>query len=364
MNDWLIYTGKREPHDDIERLPAPPSWREFGGKPVLPPPAAADESLQRRLGDLRKAHTYRAGPEEVDLVNAALYLRRPLLVTGNPGTGKSTLAYSVAWELKLGRVLKWPVTSRTSRDDGLYQYDALARLQDAGHRNGRRTPGELRSRAAAPFPAPQPVASPELNPQEDEESSDEYSDLGRYIRLGPLGTALLPYERPRVLLIDELDKSDIDLPNDLLNVFEDGQYEIRELTRIADRLPEARVLTDDGDRVVIEGGRVECNAFPLVVITSNGERVFPPAFLRRCLRLHIDAPKKDRLQEIVQAHLGADDEERTRDMIGKFISRRDEGELATDQLLNAIYLMYNQAWPNGPEKLVDKVLHYISQNFE
>jgi MoxR-like ATPase len=128
--------------------------------------------------------------------------------------------------------------------------------------------------------------------------------------------------------------------------------------------PDASVLTNDGDRVEVSGGKVECNAFPLVVITSNGERVFPPAFLRRCLRLHIGAPDADRLQEIVQAHLGADEDRQSMEMIRTFISRRTEGELATDQLLNAIYLMFHHAWPDGRERLVDRVLHYISQNFE
>lgn len=126
------------------------------------------------------------------MVNAALYLRRPLLVTGNPGTGKTSLAYSVAYELDLGEVLYWPITTRTTLKDGLYNYDAVGRLQDA-----------------------------KLNPD------DSLNRIGKYITLGPLGTALLPSERPRVLLIDEIDKSDVDLPNDLLHVFENGEYTIR-----------------------------------------------------------------------------------------------------------------------------------------
>jgi MoxR-like ATPase len=351
VNDWLIYRGTAEPHDGIKRLPPPPNWRTFHGQPLVGPPSSKDDSLERRLGELRRATTYRASAEEIDLVNAALYLRRPLLVTGKPGTGKSTLSYSVAHELGMGRVLKWVITSRSTREDGLYQYDALARLQDA-------------SRTARRADVHQYDGSDDLGYDNVAEDSDHsaYRDIGRYIRLGPLGTALLPYERPRMLLIDELDKSDIDLPNDLLAIFEDGQYEIRELSRIADQQPEATVLTDNGDKVVIRGGKIECNAFPMVMITSNGEREFPPAFKRRCLRLHIDVPDEDRLLDIVQAHLGALGAEEIQRMIETFVHRRSQGDLATDQLLNAIYLLFNEAWPEGRERLVEKVMQFISEN--
>jgi MoxR-like ATPase len=368
VSDWLIYEGSRAPHDDLDtRLPAPPSWRRFRGAPLVPPPSAEDESLERRLGDHARATTYRASDEEIELVNAALYLRRPLLVTGKPGTGKSTLAYSVARELKMGRVLKWPVTSRSGREEGLYQYDALARLQDASRefrlaelrRFGRPTVDRgLTGRGLTPG------SGPEDGSRELASRDDDGADIGRYIRLGPLGTALLPYRRPRVLLIDELDKSDIDLPNDLLTTFEDGQYEIRELSRVADRLPVAEVRTFDGDQVRIEGGKVECSAFPLVIITSNGERAFPPAFLRRCLQLEIKPPGKDRLREIVFAHLGPEGLAQSDKLVDAFIKQREGGDLATDQLLNAIYLMFNQAWPEGRDKLAEKVFQYISQTIE
>jgi len=339
------------PHDEIGRLPAPPSWRTFHGGPLVDPPSEQDVSLERRLGALSRATTYRASDDEVDLVNAALYLRRPLLVTGKPGTGKSTLAYSVAYELGLGNVLKWPITSRSARDEGLCLYDAIARLQDA-------------SRVAQGDRQRRDVAGPNADGAHfrSGRGSVDQQDIGAYIRLGPLGTALLPYQRPRVLLIDELDKSDIDLPNDLLTIFEDGQYEVRELFRIADQLPEATVRTHDGDRVVIHRGLVQCNAFPLVIITSNGERDFPPAFMRRCLKLHIDVPGPKRLLEIVEAHLGPEKAEQSKNMVEKFIELRDGGELATDQLLNAIYLMFNEAWPEGKGGLVEKVLHYIDRN--
>jgi MoxR-like ATPase len=291
---------------------------------VQPPEQAAP-----RPSHLNRAITYRPDDETVELVNAALYLRRPLLVTGRPGTGKSTLAYAVAHELGLGPVLRWPITSRVTLRDGLYQYDPLARLYAASQR---------------------PSAAVEAD------------DIGRYLRLGPLGTAMLPYRAPRVLLIDEIDKSDLDLPNDLLTVLEEGEYEIPELVRVADTRPEVHVLTADGDRrVPVRRGAVECLAFPFVVLTSNGEREFPPAFLRRCVVVELPQPDERRLVEIVEAHLDGLAAS-GRDLIQRFLARRSEGELATDQLLNAIYLVDRAARAGGVDRagLAERVMPYLS----
>src|SRR5947199_6337146 len=119
MSDWKIFHGDRKEHDGIGRLPPPPPWRDFA-------------TLEQR-----RRQTFQASPREVELVNAALYLRRPLLVTGAPGAGKSSLAYAVALELGLGPVLRWSINSRSTLGEGLYHYDALARLRDAGLRQAR-----------------------------------------------------------------------------------------------------------------------------------------------------------------------------------------------------------------------------------
>src|SRR5262245_54800171 len=95
---WQIYSGSRVPHDGVDRLPDPPPWRTFTGGPPLPTPSSDS-------GNAHAATSYRPGEDAVRQVNAALYLRRPLLVTGAPGTGKSSLAYAVAHELGLGKVL-------------------------------------------------------------------------------------------------------------------------------------------------------------------------------------------------------------------------------------------------------------------
>ncbi|MFF6779137.1 AAA family ATPase [Streptomyces sp. NPDC012637] len=343
MSLWPVYTGSSEPHDGIDALPAPPPWRTFDGGPALPP--ARDEDADGGApGRVHRARTYQPTPETVQLVNAALYLRRPLLVTGPPGSGKSSLPYAVARELGLGRVLRWNVTSRTALTDGLYRYDPLSRLYAAGRAGDGSAAGN--------------------GPGDGERSAEAAAEaaIEDHLRLGPLGTALLPYERPRVLLIDEIDKSDLDLPNDLLHVLEEGQYEIPELVRAARSHPVAEVMVADSeDRVPVRHGEVRCRAFPFVVLTSNGEREFPPAFLRRCVRLELRRPLRDQLEEIVRAHLGELDE-RDHALVDAFLRRGSAGELATDQLLNAIYLTRTSGLEApSRESLAESLMPYLGR---
>ncbi|MEU7640801.1 MoxR family ATPase [Streptomyces sp. NPDC039016] len=311
---WRLFRGDGERRE--VPFPTAPPWRRFDQQE---PTSGSTTSSSRR---------YLIGPDEADVVNAALHLRRPLLVTGHPGTGKSSLAHAVAHELALDHVLQWPVNSRSTLQDALYQYDAVGRLREAALRH---------------------------------DTDGTEPDIGQYIRLGPLGNSFVPRERPRVLLIDELDKGDVDLPNDLLTIFEEGEFDIPELTRLPEGQRAVHVQSDDpDDPIPVTRGRVRCREFPVVIITSNGERDFPPAFLRRCVRLDLPEPNEQRLRDIVAAHLGPSALEDIDDLLREFLDRRATGELATDQLLNAVFLRKGGVDLDAGS-LLQAVLHRLGQ---
>jgi MoxR-like ATPase len=190
---------------------------------------------------------YLPSEELVNVVNLAIFLQRPLLIKGAPGSGKTRLARAVAYELKLP-YFAWHIKSTSRARDGLYIYDAVRRLHDA---QLARTGGEDGARV---------------------------DDIGSYIKMGVLGQAFLK-DKPAVILIDEIDKADIDFPNDLL-------------------------LEMDEKRFVIEETREEIRAKhpPLVIITSNDEKDLPDAFLRRCVFYYIEFPTSDQLEQIIRAH--------------------------------------------------------------
>lgn len=312
---WRLFRGDGVPRQ-VEMPPAPP-WRRFG---------SGTGDADRADSGAARPSPYLISPAHADVVNAALHLRRPLLVTGSPGTGKSSLARAVAHELGLGEVLRWPVNSRSTVQDALYRYDAIGRLRETAltRDRGEAEPG-----------------------------------IGTFVRLGPLGTALVPGSRPRALLVDELDKGDVDLPNDLLTVFEEGEFEIPELARLPEDQSEVDVLTErPGERATVRRGRLACEEFPVVVITSNGERDFPPAFLRRCVRLELPTPDEERLRAIVTAHLGEEALEEIDQLLDVFLRRRAARELATDQLLNAVFLRSGGVDVSG-EGLLEAVLHRL-----
>jgi MoxR-like ATPase len=355
---WWVYRGTGRPLYDIllsEVLPPPPPWRKFNGGPLperdIPP--EDDGEMERRLGSELRLSERDVDPHEVDMVNAALYLRRPLIVTGNPGIGKSSLAYRISRELRLGRVLRWPITSHTTLKSGLYGYDAIGRAVTAGTRQAAVGWGrELRSEQVGSATAA--------------DSVDQEPPVGDFVRLGPLGTAFLPCRLPRVLLIDELDKSEADLPNDLLSIFEDGEFTIPELERIRNRSLEVSVSTDDPEETAtIAGGRVRCRAFPVIVITSNRERDFPAAFLRRCLQLEMQNPSRDQLVAIVDAHLAdSDNGEPRHQLVQQFIEQsKMSGGLPADKLLDAVYLATSGAYrENDPSwlRLVDALWRQLT----
>ncbi|AKT43646.1 AAA family ATPase [Chondromyces crocatus] len=174
-------------------------------------------------------------------VNCALVLERPLLVKGEPGTGKTLLAESIAEGLGL-ELLPWHVKSTTRAQDGLYVYDTVQRLYDSRFGDG------------------------------------DVRDIKRYIKLGPLGRAFASPKRV-VLLIDEVDKADLEFPNDLLHELDRMRF-----------------------RVVETGEEVVAQQRPVVVITSNNEKELPDAFLRRCVFHFIDFPEPEFMRQIVRVH--------------------------------------------------------------
>ncbi|SIN99230.1 MoxR-like ATPase [Parasphingorhabdus marina DSM 22363] len=174
-------------------------------------------------------------------VNAAVTLRRPLLVKGEPGTGKTVLAHEIA-KATGAPLIEWNVKSTTKAHQGLYEYDAVARLRD----------GQL--------------------------GDERVHDISNYIRRGKLWEAFTSPDLP-VLLIDEIDKADIEFPNDLLQELDRMEfhvYETKETVKAADR--------------------------PIVVITSNNEKELPDAFLRRCFFHYIKFPDRETMQEIINVH--------------------------------------------------------------
>ena len=184
---------------------------------------------------------YVASRELMDGVNVAIALQKPLLIKGEPGTGKTMLAEAVAKSLGK-KLIIWNIKSTTKAQDGLYMYDTIQRLYDG---------------------------------QFGEEGVD---DIARYIKLGKLGEAFYSEEQV-VLLIDEIDKADLEFPNDLLWELDQMEFYIHETKRT-----------------------VKAKHRPIVIITSNAEKELPDAFLRRCIFHYIDFPDKELMEEIVKTH--------------------------------------------------------------
>jgi MoxR-like ATPase len=218
---------------DPARRPAKP----YAGAPAEPEPYVAADPL-------------------IQAVNLAIFLRRPLLLEGEAGCGKSRLAHAVAYELGLP-LRRWDVRSTAKAQEGLYTYDALLRLHDV-------QTAKLEAERLSGKPRRDPA-----NPMD-------------YRTLGPLGQAFALQECPTVVLIDEIDKADVDFPNDLLAVLDE---------------PWAFPIPETGERIVAAH-------YPIILVTSNKEKGNLPApFLRRCLYHYIEFPDQpELLARIVQAH--------------------------------------------------------------
>jgi MoxR-like ATPase len=225
---------------------------------------------------------YIASPALVDAVNAAIALERPLLIKGEPGTGKTLLAEHVAQGLGLP-LEKWHIKSTSKAQEGLYVYDTVQRLNDARFGDG------------------------------------DVSDIRSYIKLGPMGRTFAAEEH-HVLLIDEVDKADLEFPNDLLRELDEMRFTVMET----------------GDEVV-------ASERPLVIITSNNERELPDAFLRRCVFHFIEFPEKELMQKIVAVHHPNLETRLLDQVLIKFYWLREQSELrkkpSTSELIDWIAVL-------------------------
>lgn len=219
-----------------------------------------------RRSELVRPEKYFADPGLVDAANVALMLGQPLLLTGEAGTGKTQFAYSLAWELGLGEPLKFETKSTSVARDLFYTYDALKRFQDV--QSG------LKPESILPYLTYQALGIAILRTR-------AWAD-----NKGLAGEDFSKTKKPTrsVVLIDEIDKSPRDFPNDILNEIENMYFRIPEM----------------GNKIV----EAERTLPPIVVITSNSEKDLPDAFLRRCVYYNIPFPDKERLQTIVSNRLG------------------------------------------------------------
>jgi MoxR-like ATPase len=238
------------------------------------------------------SQSYVATPDLMLAVNAAIILQRPLLIKGEPGTGKTLLAQEVAAALGLP-LIEWHVKSTTKAQQGLYEYDAVSRLRDS------------------------------------QLGDAKVQDIGNYIVRGVLWQAFQA-DGPTVVLIDEIDKADIEFPNDLLRELDRMEfwvYELRELVRAKQR--------------------------PIVFITSNNEKELPDAFLRRCFFHYIKFPDRETMQRIVDVHFPGLKKALIREALEVFFELREVPGLkkkpSTSELLDWIKLLVAEDIP--PEVL-------------
>ena len=218
-------------------------------------------------------------------VNAAIALERPLLVKGEPGTGKTVLAIEVAKALGC-ELIEWHIKSTTKANQGLYEYDAVSRLRDGQM-------GEERAK-----------------------------DVKNYIKKGKLWEAFTAEKRP-VLLIDEIDKADIEFPNDLLQELDRMEFYVYE--------------TDE---------TVKAHQRPIVIITSNNEKELPDAFLRRCFFHFIKFPDEETMQEIIDVHYPGIKQKLVKDALTTFYAMRElpgvKKKPSTSELLDWLKLLMNE----------------------
>ena len=225
---------------------------------------------------------YIATDELIEAVNASITLEKPLLIKGEPGTGKTKLAEEIALKFDT-KLIKWNIKSTTKAHQGLYEYDAVSRLRDSQLGN------------------------------------DKVNDVANYIKKGVLWNSFVSTKRP-VLLIDEIDKADIEFPNDLLQELDTMEFFVYET-----------------------GEFIKAKQRPIVIITSNNEKDLPDAFLRRCFFHYINFPDVNTLEQIVKVHYPNIKKNLVNASINSFLSVRDtvgiKKKPSTSELLDWLKLI-------------------------
>jgi MoxR-like ATPase len=241
--------------------------------------------------------TYVATEDLMVAVNAAITLERPLLVKGEPGTGKTVLAHEVAGAIGQP-LIEWHIKSTTKAQQGLYEYDAVSRLRDS------------------------------------QLGDEKVHDIANYIKRGKLWEAFTAYEAP-VLLIDEIDKADIEFPNDLLLELDRMEFHVYET-----------------------GETVKAKNRPIVMITSNNEKELPDAFLRRCFFHYINFPDADVMAEIANVHFPNLQKNLLREALNAFYEIREvpgmKKKPSTSELLDWIKLLVAEDIPVEALRSTDK----------
>ncbi|MGB7405350.1 MAG: MoxR family ATPase [Pacificimonas sp.] len=234
-------------------------------------------------------------------VNAAATLRRPLLIKGEPGTGKTVLANEVAKAMD-APLIEWHIKSTTKAQQGLYEYDAVSRLRDS------------------------------------QLGDERVHDISNYIKRGKLWEAFTSEQTP-ILLVDEIDKADIEFPNDLLQELDRMEFYVYET-----------------------GETVKAAERPIIIITSNNEKELPDAFLRRCFFHYIKFPDKQTMKDIIQVHFPDIQKDLVKEALSVFFDMRDVPGLkkkpSTSELLDWLKLLMHEELPlevlqsRDPKKLI------------